>query len=513
MNAMLDLCSMASMDSSLLSAALAASYYHLQGDPRSLFAQDMVPSAAPNYALAVSSLIAMTKLIDGQHLSTEVVSGIENEWPSIWSWVSFIVEQEIEMVRAEENEGQTMDPGHLQGVIGSLLSALTAEDRLCGFMASSPDVVSTVTRLIFRAAQAHHPSQTSFFQIFLRLLVKSAMSLETTAIEGLMQQAVETYGVRPSDVALLMLNPVNEELNKPRIACASLLGSLVCMSGCTRKSTAFSQGFISQRSVASVARVFSRLTSNKRPFDRHLLSFAGAVACLKVGGQYLQESFEFGGISCIIEAVEGHLLTSILKAHHFVAYELEHPVRFPQASLEAILIDLLKTVGSYTVYYSVLRAVEKSLGRIEEHSTEQHLVKLSPLHTSWQTFKKMVDPRRWNMGYYADDGVNICNSSSVGENPNGNPPFCFLNFELKITFSAQLLPRQQLCGGVAAAVSLFIAPRHAKRATGRVIKVLATGLFVTVVVRMILIVLAHFTHAILFQWATRAYWTLVTAHS
>lgn len=425
MSALINLCSMVFADPGLLSdEVLAVLYHHLQSDPTSLPEKDKIHGLEPETVLAAISLNFMTQFIIGPFRGTDVVSSIQDQWPVIWRWASYIVEQGIERERDEEVEGEIMSRGHLQGVMGDLFSALTAQSRLCGILGSSPDVISTMTRLYFRAVQRDHHSRIPLHQAIQRLVVISNLSLETTAIQTFMQQSVNTFNVRPSDLAQVMLNSVNNDLNQPKIPCVVLVGSLINISGCTRESAAFSQGFISRGSVSSVARVFSRLTSYKQSYaDRNPMNYRMAVACLKFGGQYLQECFKSGGFSCIIEAVEGHLLTSILKAHHFVAYELEYPIPLPATSLEAILVDLLKTVGSYSVYHSVLRATEKSLGRIDVHSTEQYLVKQSRLHTSWKTFRGMVEPRLWNLGYYDDDGINICNSGSVGETLDGDPFF------------------------------------------------------------------------------------------
>lgn len=420
MTAMINLCSMVVEDPvlELLSEVLSVLYHHLQGDPASLPVKEKVLGFEPETVMAATSLAFMAQFFSSQYLGPEVLSSIEDQWPSIWRWASYIVEQGIVMERDEPVEGQIMSRGHLQGVMGDLFSALTAQDRLCEIIGSSPGVVPTITRLYFFAGQNAHPSQILLSQALQRLIVDLNMTLEATAIQGFWEGTASAFNVRPSDLASALLSSINNELSRPKIACFPLLGSLINLSGCTRDGGAFTLagGSIHERSVSSMVRIFSRLTSRKQFYDRHPVNYRMAVGCLKFTGQYLQRCFDYGGFSCIIEAVEGHLLSSILKAHRFVEYELEYPIPAPPVRLQTILVDLLKTVGSYTVYRSVLRAVYNSCGRIRKHSTEDDLNKHSALYESWRTFKDMIQPRVDIWGYWEeDDDINVCGRASVGQ--------------------------------------------------------------------------------------------------
>lgn len=414
--AMLELVSMSETDPELLTHVLPVFYHHLQPDHLSLIKGK---NLATEMGLAYLSLKSMSQCITVNRLAPNIVSSIGDHWPSIWLWSQVMIEQGIHM-KGEIHVGKEPVNGvNIQTVMSRLFSALTSQEGLCDIMRSFPGVVPALTRFYISLSKKETPESSLPFSCepLLALITNSSSPLEGSSLQASLQETMKTLNVQSPAVALPFLKTLDTYLSVPLVDVVGLLGSLVTISNVTRDSVEFSDAFIAMRSVSSMARVFSRLTSYKPAFKPHPLDYRIAAACLKVCGTYLRYTLQYGGFGCVVEALEGRLLTSILKAYHFVAYDLEYPNLVTPHTLQTVLIQLLETIGSYSIYRSVVRAVDKSLCRIHDHSTEDHLDINSALRDSWNTFKTEVDLRLDLKGYWEEDDFNLCNNRKAVSDP------------------------------------------------------------------------------------------------
>lgn len=403
MKAMRELCLIGKQGPKSLLEVLPVFYHHLHRD------------LSPRVMLfAFASLTAMTQSgLHEQIMNQSIASSLADQWPSIERWTLFIIRQCVDNPDHAHDGTGFMSRGHSLLVTTTLFSFLASHSMLCGVMGSSPAFVSTLCRLYLRTAKTNDTSLLFVSDALHLVMAHPDLRPDLSSLH----ESMSLLHMQPSEMARTCLALVNKQVcsgsEMQSRDLRVLLGSLHMVSSATIDSTAMSRAFIAQQSVTVITSVFTGLTSYKSAFNvqrREHWEIAGE--CLKICGRYLLKSFEDGGFACVVEAVRGRLLTSIIKAFPNVALEGVSTSTTRILSVKKILLDLLKAVETYSIYHSVLRAIHRSLVRISKHDTERHL-QGSPLLSAWATLKQTVDERLQVKYFWDDGGFITCNNSKV----------------------------------------------------------------------------------------------------
>lgn len=409
MEAMVQLASMAAQEPYLLPQILPVFYHHLQRE-----IDPMGPSA--HITLAFTSLTSITQCLWHRPITdvAGIIPSIIAHWPSIWRWSSLVIEKGVDKVTGSQEEVASGNRKNIQMVMAHLFRKLASYSPVCDVMSTTPGVVATLTRLYRGAAQDEHPALPVASEALQLVMTNSNVHFGSSSIQEFLQVTMTTLDLQPSELVAVSMRLIKTAIYKPKIACAPLLGALITILNSSTDSPEFSRAYIADGSVSIMAYVFSRLTSYKPAFDLDITNFRLAVSCLKVCGQYLQRSFSSGGFSCVIEALNGRLLSSMMKSSHYAEYDLAQPNPIPPVHLETVLLELYNVIGSYSVYRSVLGPLEKSLRRIDNHSTEEHLDVVPSLRDSWTTLQAIVEERLESKFFWdANANVGFCSNEEV----------------------------------------------------------------------------------------------------
>lgn len=419
MQAMTTLSGMVKADSKLLLQIMPVFYHHLQGPLPST--PETAHARIWKNVLAFASLGSMLSCFDehdGHLEDTEVASSVIGHWDCIWRWSSYLVERYVD----GEGDGLT-GPGSLadylsrervQIIATHLFASMLPERRLFDVMKASPGFSSTYTLLFLRAAQNGDltlPAAAYGFQ-----------SLLSYCLEGDMPYAhdfITTLNSNRDQLSTSCLRIVNDEVNFESIT--QLEGSesalplhLDILANISKFDPELSSSLISKGSVSCVAYVLSRLAVHKKSSDSRE-ELVLTASCLRSIGEHLLLCCRLGGFACVVEAIEGRVLTSILKSAHLVRDDSDVEGEHDRPS-QTVLVELLEIIGSYSLYRSVLRPLYRSLCRIDNHSTQAHLDVGSPLQKAWKAFRDIVGPRI-QMRYIWDrrPHVNFCCNKVVRE--------------------------------------------------------------------------------------------------
>lgn len=343
--------------------------------------------------LAFASLHAMAICLDSNCMETEVVSSIQAQWPSIWRWSSVIVRdffmRDPPLVREFAlNDEHPLHPEKIRLVMSRLFLTIASQQRLRAMMLSDVGVVFVLTHLYRRAAQDGHPS----LPLVSRALERMLATPENLHIQEFMT-ASSSFTPTLSERASTTLKVLTFETSKPHISPLMVVMNLTLLLASSNGLDS-ARVHIAQRSVATVSRVLARMTSSKTSFTTPIPNgeiYRNVLQCVRHCGEHLQHCFLVGGFSSVIEAVEGRVLTSMLKASHYAEFDLEHPST--RTTLRELFHDLYTTIGSYSTYRSVLRALHKSLARIDGHVTDEHLDACGSLCDTYNALRDVVDER------------------------------------------------------------------------------------------------------------------------
>lgn len=77
------------------------------------------------------------------------------------------------------------------------------------------------------------------------------------------------------------------------------------------------------------------------------------------------------------------------------------------------------TVGTSSMYHSVLRPLQRSLARTDKHSTMDHLDEGSPLYHAWKTFEATVEERLELKNLFDNGDSPPCSNKRVSRTRHG----------------------------------------------------------------------------------------------
>jgi hypothetical protein len=342
-------------------------------------------SSGPDKAteIAQMSLFALFQGIDDERLETpRIVSNLLDHWPMIWDWSSFLVTQYVEKDTSKMDEGFRFK---VHFITTSLFSLLASQPELCRTMASTPGLVSMMTRLWI--SESDIGDRPVFASSALRHLL---VQFDMTCIRDFMV----TISGNESDVAKMCLQRVEKALSGPTINDLELCG-VIGMILCSAGNHQLSHALLANHSISVIARVMSRLTCGKPPYSVSLMT------CLKYCTMYLESFLPYtDGFTWIIQAVEGHLIMTILTSEPLLKWDR---ARIDPDDIEQEYTNLLRNIiAPYLVYRSVLRQVAKSVKKAKALNLDSRMRKSGPLWDAWLLFKQLVEERMEIKAFYDD---------------------------------------------------------------------------------------------------------------
>lgn len=147
------------------------------------------------------------------------------------------------------------------------------------------------------------------------------------------------------------------------------------------------RSFLRAKSVRWCCRLMSHLASRRNPVD--VIEHFPTMGCVSVCCHVLAESFQ-DGYSWVAEALDHHLLESILKCQPLLDSNADVNKK---DDTESLLIALLDLVNSYLIYRPVLRSARRSIRHILETSLEDDFDQDGPLWDAWDRLKDVYDLR------------------------------------------------------------------------------------------------------------------------
>lgn len=431
MNAMVELCRVIRAKHpegpNLVLQVLPIFYHHLQHDlPGPEKWDDPMLPFPPHMILAFTAITAIYQCLScfTGAVDREVVSSVGDHWPSIWRWSEYIINQRLGQPTDPLIDMIFLSPWVVRITMARLFLLMALPNRclLAHLMATTPGFTPTLIRLYLWPSQDEDSDSSIDIaaKALQHVMASPFIDLGGSSIQEIMEKIMNTLRVPPTEVAAKCLKLVNNQAlpyGSQIIDCDALLGGLVTISASAIVPSELSRALISKRSISSMTRVFSRLTSYKATFRLSPANYAAAVTCLKLCGQYMVRYFEQGGLVCVVEAVEGRLLTSILKSFQFLRYDLGERDRHAAVTLNSVLLDLINMVETYSIYRSVLCRLRRSLLRIDNHLTVGHLEGNPVFRDPWYSFMETVEERMSYKREWDERGYNFCENEMVSSMP------------------------------------------------------------------------------------------------
>lgn len=396
-----------SEDNTLLYHSLPVVYHHLHLDKLPIPAVPTLDAAKFLMPALQSIKLLNGSVSDEQFIDPKVVSSLKNNWTTIWSWCHFFLTAYIykPVPTTEEKEWRT----GVISMIAELLTALSGSSDLTHLLGETIGLIPLVSSVwkLEAGTEDHWPPAASF-----------SMSNVLTCLLGpsdplrWLNSFLATVGGSSEDIAALCLRRVVDAIQNPTIRTMALRGHLFLMLHTARKRNMY-VSYLSINSIAVITGAMRVLTSRTKPFD----DTPGAVMCLDICSMYLEECCARDGFHCIIQALDGRLLMSMLKSGHI----LEGPSTAEEPGLEFSYADLLVVITPYLIYRPILRLVSKTLKSARRMGFHRDMVAVvgrdSTFANAWRALERFADERvRFKTGYDMTyrDGIDAVFCSNRG---------------------------------------------------------------------------------------------------
>ncbi|KAK7039212.1 hypothetical protein VNI00_010117 [Paramarasmius palmivorus] len=379
-------------------------------------------------ASARHSLVALGEALESSDALgyPKVLDEIEARWDQLREWISFLSNTFI-ITDSSSFASQPLpadeDRDELHRALARLMSAFIVARRTMALLFQQPSIFPIAIQLyiiaaqnppfslaenktqedtllycsrVFNGIQMHNPNEFDWMNGMLGALNSTSPSLASGVLRRIIHE---------------ISKPTTEEFNS-----RSLKQALTILSNCTINSMPFNLAFIDRRSIYWVCLTMRRISGRKARFFQE--DFYYIADCLKLCAMYLEQCFRDFGHAAVIQALQGKLLSSLLKSADFILVDQKNRSQGFQSSLATVYKNLLHITAGYAMYYSVAVVLRKSLRCIEERRHAEHS-KSRALDSDFKAFKRAVEDRI-TVGYeWSMHGMNYCANSSIVKNSNG----------------------------------------------------------------------------------------------
>ncbi|KAK1235016.1 hypothetical protein PQX77_001769 [Marasmius sp. AFHP31] len=299
------------------------------------------------------SLGALSRAISG-NLQVVLPSRITPFWPSIWSWLSFFIAEMISDNRAD----LMFSRFDIEYSASSLVDNLLVIPEVAEIMLKTNSFVPLITDFRLLDTRLHAESLRHLHHAF-RTLQRREHDWSCWQ-----QQCLVVLNAKPVLTVSAFLGAIMREATSTNdeVDETSLSSNILMIIHFATLSSTLSLAFVRSGASKWMARLIKRLT--KVPFDPN--TSHNVVGFMKGCISYIETQSQAYGYPCVVEAIDNRILESIYDAGLLIHVDLGSRLTVPgDRHLQDQCVKLIRLIGCYASYIPVLRALRRSLSRVD----------------------------------------------------------------------------------------------------------------------------------------------------
>ncbi|KAJ8081401.1 hypothetical protein PM082_007242 [Marasmius tenuissimus] len=299
------------------------------------------------------SLGALSRAISGNPQAV-LPSRITPFWPSVWSWLSFFIAEIISDNRADS----TFSRFDVEYSASSLVDNLLVIPEVAELMLKTNSFVPLITEFRLLDTRLHAESLRHLHHAF-RTLQRRQHDWSCWQ-----QQCLVVLNAKPVPTVSAFLGAIMREATSTthEIDETSLSSNILMIIHFAALSSALSLAFVRSGASKWMARLIKRLT--KVPFNPD--TSHNVIGFMKGCISYIETQCQTHGYPCIVEAIDNRILESIYDAGLLIYVDLRSRLTVTgDRHLQDQCVELIRLIGCYASYIPVLRALRRSLSRVD----------------------------------------------------------------------------------------------------------------------------------------------------
>lgn len=297
--------------------------------------------------------------------------------------------------------------------IGTIKSLITSLPKISPkynpdiLLATIPRFVPIITCAWIVATESNHETM-----IPITAILESLLSTTSYPGESWKTEFADTIDESPLDVAGIGIRSViGATVPVSDFDCRSMLGALLFLSHCTGCSVKFHRVFLAKKSVLRVSQALAHVCSSmiilrrRADFDEIAL----ALQCMTNGIAYLAHCFHVEGSTWLFQALEQHLLVSVIKA--LPSSDAARSGSSEEDMLEFFCKLVFVLTTHHLVFKSVLGESLRSIKTIKSRGLDTRIEKVvqqSTVKDAWLDMCRVANDLEQTRSIYKVLDIGIC---------------------------------------------------------------------------------------------------------
>ncbi|KAK7043249.1 hypothetical protein VNI00_008603 [Paramarasmius palmivorus] len=353
----------------------------------------------------IAEILCAEVLLEDQDYTPTLIDEIREAWPRIWSWVTFLFDSYLNPISDIFHSAVPIDdmveyPVTIHYALSKFLFAVS-QSTLDPLLREAENVVQIVIDLLLNAAgnisyvsldierrntipDAFHHTKRLFLAFWNN---PGESNITTKLMDRLRDDSVQSFAVGLiTRLIFAARNPLMDSISRSihSILWLTLSFGLFCHQ--------FDRSLVAANSVYWVCVAIRGLAS----IPGELITM-DHIKALRAGADYIVTALKHFGYSVAIEALKTGILKSLLNSGQIIAREEEEcnhndkrkekDPTVGRIMIPEFYIDIIRRIGTYTVYATVCSVASKALSRVDSMESPPALTE------EFATFVEQVEQR------------------------------------------------------------------------------------------------------------------------